>query len=208
MLTTTGLPMLWWQPVASGRGAKVDVHGFPRSLLAPPNGETSIALTWTAVDGAVGAPVTGYRVEVSKAGDHPWLPAANVRVVTQFDHENLIAGTTRHDRVRTRNAAGHSAPSSVVLATTPALSSDTVTLIQTTASVSDTRESGRRCSPRWFIMGRPGRVPGVIGVGGREPVQTDLGGPDADLFLPSMAGLELRSGVALRAPRRVTVVAC
>jgi hypothetical protein len=51
-------------------------------------------------------------------------------------------------------------------------------------------------------------VSGVIRIDGREPVQTDLGGPDADLFLLSMTGFELQSGVALRAPKRVTVVAC
>ena len=58
------------------------------------------------------------------------------------------------------------------------------------------------------MMGGLRRVPGVIRVGGGEPVQTDPGGPDADLFLPPVAGLELGSGVAPRAPKRVTVAAC
>jgi Transposase, Mutator family len=44
--------------------------------------------------------------------------------------------------------------------------------------------------------GGPRVVSGVIRIDGREPVQTDLRGPDADLFLPLVAGLELRTGVA------------
>jgi putative transposase len=39
---------------------------------------------------------------------------------------------------------------------------------------------GPSSRPRWFIVSEPGRVPGVIRIGGREPVQTDLRGPDAD----------------------------
>lgn len=57
-------------------------------------------------------------------------------------------------------------------------------------------------------MGVPGTVLGVIRIGGSEPVQTDPRGPDADPFLPLVTGFELQSGVALRAPKRVTVVAC
>ncbi len=51
-------------------------------------------------------------------------------------------------------------------------------------------------------------VSGVIRIGGIGPVQTDLRGPDTDLSLPSMTGFELRTGDALRAPQRVSVVAC
>ena len=92
----------------------------PRGLTALARGTSAIALDWRAPLSAGTAPVTGYRIEVSRAGRSPWtvLEADTESTTTAYTHANLSPGTTRHYRVAAITRVGRSAWSSVVQATT------------------------------------------------------------------------------------------
>ncbi len=92
----------------------------PRSLTATASGRTLIELSWDAPSNTGGAPVTGYRIEVSSDAGATWMNlAANTgSTVTRYRHRGLTAGAARRYRVRAINRQGNSWPSNTAMATT------------------------------------------------------------------------------------------
>ena len=91
----------------------------PTNLVAVASSPTQIDLTWTAPAYDGGAPVTGYRIEVSEDGG-TWsdLARATVSSATAYSHVGLQPGSTRHYRVSAINVAGTGMPSAVASAST------------------------------------------------------------------------------------------
>ena len=94
----------------------------PAGLRAEADGPYRIRLDWTAPSYTGGAPVTGYRVEVSEDGGGSWgmLVADTRSEATVYGHEGIRPGSTRHYRVSAINRAGVSDPSPVAFARTEA----------------------------------------------------------------------------------------
>ncbi len=92
----------------------------PRSLTATASGRTLIELSWDAPSNTGGAPVTGYRIEVSSDAGATWanLAANTGSTVTRYRHRGLTAGAARRYRVRAINSQGNSWPSNTAMATT------------------------------------------------------------------------------------------
>ena len=102
-------------------GATTDatVPDAPTGLAATAASPTRIDLVWVAPAYDGGAPVTGYRVEVSETGA-AWvdLMPNTGSVGTAFSHTDLLPGSTRHYRVSAINRAGTGAPSASASAAT------------------------------------------------------------------------------------------
>ena len=96
------------------------VPGAPRNLEATATGHARIDLEWDAPAQTGGAPITGYRIEVSANGVSGWTNlVANTRsTATTYPHSGLAPGTTRHYRVSAINREGVGSPSAVANATT------------------------------------------------------------------------------------------
>ena len=92
----------------------------PTRLTARARGTSSIELDWTAPSSGSTAPVTGYRIEVSRTGNSRWtaLEADTDSRATEYTHTGLTPGTTRHYRVAAINTAGRGPWSNVDSATT------------------------------------------------------------------------------------------
>ena len=107
----------------------------PTGLSAAPDGQTRIDLSWTAPAYDGGAPVTGYRIEVSADSADTWtvLSGNTGNARTTFTHTGLQPGTTRHYRVSAINAAGTGLASNVAHATTDATVPDPPTGLTATA---------------------------------------------------------------------------
>ena len=91
----------------------------PTDLTATATSPTQIDLAWTepAYDG--GAPVTGYRIEVSRSGtDWTDLVASTASTATSYAHTGLLPGSRRFYRVSAINRAGVGEPSGVASAAT------------------------------------------------------------------------------------------
>ena len=101
----------------------------PRRVTATARGTSAIALSWTAPSSSGSAPITGYRIEVSRTGTGGWLPlVANTDSrATAYTHRDLSPGTTRHYRVAAITRAGRSPWSSVAQATTDVTTPDAPT---------------------------------------------------------------------------------
>ena len=105
------------------RASRVPVRqtrpGAPTGLMAAGNGQAQIDLSWSAPAFTGGAPITGYRVEVSANGS-AWrdLEADTGTTSTSYSHAGLMAGSTRHYRVSAINSAGTGAASNVAIVTT------------------------------------------------------------------------------------------
>ena len=108
----------------------------PTGLSAAADGQTRIRLSWTAPAYDGGAPVSGYRVEVSADSADTWtvLFANTGNARTTFTHTGLQPGTTRHYRVSAINVAGTGAASNVAHATTDATVPDAPTDLTATAN--------------------------------------------------------------------------
>ena len=108
----------------------------PTGLSAAADGQTRIRLSWTAPAYHGGAPVSGYRVEVSADSADTWtvLFANTGNARTAFTHTGLQPGTTRHYRVSAINVAGTGAASNVAHATTDATVPDAPTDLTATAN--------------------------------------------------------------------------
>ena len=91
----------------------------PTNLVAIASSPTQIDLTWTAPAYDGGAPVTGYRVEVSENAT-TWadLQTSTGSAATTYSHTGLQPGSTRHYRVSAINVAGVGEPSGIASAST------------------------------------------------------------------------------------------
>lgn len=100
---------------------RATVPGAPAGLTATAGGQTRIDLAWRAPRSDGGAPVTGYRIEVS-ADRSTWttLDDNTNSIGTTFSHTGLEPATTRHYRVSAINSAGRGPASNVARATTDA----------------------------------------------------------------------------------------
>ena len=108
----------------------------PTGLSAAADGQTRIDLSWTAPAYDGGAPVTGYRIEVSADSADTWteLSGNTGNARTTFTHTGLQPGTTRHYRVSAMNVAGTGLASNVAHATTDATVPDPPTGLTATAN--------------------------------------------------------------------------
>ena len=95
------------------------VPDAPTGLTATAVTSTQIDLFWLAPAYDGGAPVTGYRIEVSENGA-AWtdLRTNTQSRATAFQHTGLLPGSTRHYRVSAINRVGTGAPSDTASAAT------------------------------------------------------------------------------------------
>ena len=95
------------------------VPDAPTGLTATANSPTQIDLAWVAPAYDGGAPVTGYRIEVSETGT-AWrdLQPNTATAATSFAHSGLLPGSTRHYRVSAINRAGTGKASGTASAST------------------------------------------------------------------------------------------
>ena len=91
----------------------------PTGLMATATSPTQIDLAWTAPAYDGGAPVSGYRIEVSETGANWTDLAANTGSTnTVYSHTGLLPGSVRFYRVSAINRAGTGDPSGVASAAT------------------------------------------------------------------------------------------
>ena len=95
------------------------VPDAPTGLVATAVTSTQIRLFWFAPAYDGGAPVTGYRIEVSENGT-AWsdLRTNTQSRATEFSHTGLMPGSTRHYRVSAINRVGVGAASDTASAAT------------------------------------------------------------------------------------------
>lgn len=91
----------------------------PTDLVATATEPTRIDLEWSAPAYDGGAPISGYRIEVSEDGA-AWtdLQRSTGSTLTTYAHVGLKPGSTRHYRVSAINRAGTGLPSNVASAST------------------------------------------------------------------------------------------
>ncbi|MDE2796519.1 MAG: fibronectin type III domain-containing protein [Gemmatimonadota bacterium] len=94
------------------------VPDAPTDLVAEATTPREITLTWEAPAYDGGAAVTSYRVEVSLDGDEWEVLDDTDGAETEYVHDGLAPGDTRHYRVSATNEAGTGEPSNVATATT------------------------------------------------------------------------------------------
>ncbi len=103
----------------AGSTTDATVPDAPTGLAATAVTPTRIDLFWIAPDYTGGAPVTGYRIEVSEnAAVWADLATNTESTATTFSHTGLLPGSTRHYRVSAINRAGTGAPSASASAAT------------------------------------------------------------------------------------------
>ena len=112
------------------------VPSTPRDLSATANGTSRIDLSWRTPTTNGGAPITGYRIEVSDDRGGSWRTlAANTRSTrTTHPHTGLAPASTRHYRVSAINRVGVGRASNVAAATTDATVPDAPTGLTATAT--------------------------------------------------------------------------
>ena len=103
----------------AGSTTDATVPDAPSGLVANDVTPTQIDLFWIAPAYNGGAPITGYRIEVSETGA-AWedLVTNTESTVTAFSHTGLQPGSTRHYRVSAINRAGNGAASASASAAT------------------------------------------------------------------------------------------
>ena len=103
----------------AGSTTEATVPDAPTGLVANDVTPTQIDLFWIAPDYNGGAPITGYRIEVSEdAAIWSDLVTNTESTVTAFSHTGLLPGSTRHYRVSAINRAGTGAASANASAAT------------------------------------------------------------------------------------------
>ena len=107
----------------------------PTNLMAAADGTSRIDLNWTAPEYDGGAPVTGYRIEVSVDRGLVWreLVANTNNNRTTYAHTGLAPATTRYYRVSAINRVGPGDASNEAHATTDATVPDAPTALTATA---------------------------------------------------------------------------
>ena len=169
----------------------------PTGLTATAISPTQIDLAWTAPGYDGGAPISGYRIEVSETGAG-WtnLNANTGSTSTSFSHTGLLPGSRRFYRVSAINRAGVGDPSGVASAATDdpvqrAGRLNTMVLPHVAAAMTS--------STMGAISGRIDAV--ASGMAGRRTVEMgSLSSMAASLQAPGAAGAGLgaarRSGAA------------
>ena len=118
-------------------GATTDatVPDPPTGLVATADGPYAIQLAWEVPPFDGGAPISGYRVEVSEDGGSSWkdLTTNTGSTETSYQHDGLDPAATRHYRVSGINEIGTGEPSGVASATTDAIPPDPPTGLTATA---------------------------------------------------------------------------
>ena len=111
------------------------VPDAPTGLAAAADGPYQIQLAWEVPPFDGGAPISGYRVEVSEDGGSSWqdLAANTGSTETSYEHADLDPAATRHYRVSGINEIGTGEPSEVASATTDAIPPDPPTGLTATA---------------------------------------------------------------------------
>ena len=137
-----------WSDTASATTTEAGVPGVPPGLRAFALGTAQIDLFWRAPGYDGGAPVHGYRVEVSEDAGAIWqtLVADTRTTVTRYSHTGLAPASTRHYRIRAVNRIGAGEPSRVASATTDATAPDALTTL--TAAASSAAEPSSRPTGR------------------------------------------------------------
>ena len=103
----------------AGSTTDATVPDAPTGLVANDVTPTQIDLFWIAPAYNGGAPITGYRIEVSEdAAVWADLVTNTESAVTAFSHADLLPGSTRHYRVSAINRAGTGAASASASAAT------------------------------------------------------------------------------------------
>ena len=103
----------------AGSTTDATVPDAPTGLAANDVSPTQIDLFWLAPAYNGGAPITGYRIEVSEdAATWSDLVTNTESAVTAFSHTGLLPGSTRHYRVSAINRAGTGAASANASAAT------------------------------------------------------------------------------------------
>ncbi len=97
--------------------AATGIPGVPLNLTATAAGPTIIDLDWDAPASIGASAIIDYQVEMSTNGVAPWTLLTTTGL-TSFQHGSLTTGTTRHYRVRARNAIGFGPWTSAEMATT------------------------------------------------------------------------------------------
>ena len=156
----------------------------PEDLLAAPNGETEIELSWSALDEFNESPVAHYRVEVSGADSSGWSTLVDNHTPTSYTHTGLTAGDTRHYRVYAVNdSSEESDPSGTASATTGTTKVETETVYEAEnpfayfADEETTRTVAENSAP-----GSPVGAPVTVIRNSGNRVAYSLEGPDAALF--------------------------
>ena len=175
----------------AGSTTDATVPDAPTGLVATDVSPTQIDLVWVAPAYNGGAPITGYRIEVSETG------AAWTDLVTNTDsrgstfaHTGLLPGSVRHYRVSAINRAGTGAPSASASAATDdpvqrAGRLNTRVLPHVAAAMTSSTVSA--------IAGRVDAV--ANGMGMERRVETNgLSSMAASLSAPGMGGLGLAQG--------------
>jgi hypothetical protein len=103
----------------AGSTTDATVPDAPTGLVATDVTPTQIDLVWVAPAYNGGAPITGYRIEVSEdAAAWDELVSNTESRGSTFSHTGLLPGSTRHYRVSAINRAGTGAPSASASAAT------------------------------------------------------------------------------------------
>ena len=175
----------------AGSTTDATVPDAPTGLVANDVTPTQIDLFWLAPAYNGGAPITGYRIEVSETGA-TWsdLLTNTESAVTAFSHTGLQPGSTRHYRVSAINRAGTGAASASASAATDdpvqrAGRMNTRVLPHVAAAMTSSTVSA--------IAGRVDAV--ARGMGMEQRVETNgLSSMAASLSAPGATGLGLGPG--------------
>ena len=91
--------------------------GAPTNLVAMPDGNMAIDLSWTAPENTGGG-IFRYWIETSVDEGRTWKTLQVNSTLTRYTHTQLRPGTTWHYRVSAVSGAGEGPPSNVAHATT------------------------------------------------------------------------------------------
>lgn len=150
------------------------VPGAPRDLVATAVGHTRIDLEWDAPEHTGGAPITGYRIEVSNDRRRTWrvLVRDSDSEDTFHSDTGLSPRTTRHYRILAINRIGRGRASNVAFATTDADLPGAPTGLRAEA------DGSSRINLSWTT---PSYTGGVILIGYRIEVSENAGSSWSDL---------------------------